>query len=316
MARPPKNACLIYVFGDDSGKFAKFGKTRNPAELRIQQHETRGPTKVNMRPLAVLWGHDSDELALRQKWKAITTEGTFEWVNPKNEKFRNWLRFLRTQAYVARDFTELEKISYVDSRHWLPSIKHEIRYRQGRFNFSNDPWCDLDLDEEGDGDYYTNEVVIAAARHAMGTIDLDPASCRLANSVVRADRFFGALQDGLSEQWSGCIWLNPPFGQWDFWAPKLLSEIQSGRVLQACVLSPARASTAKQFHDVVRRADAVFMPNGRIPFWGPKAGAPDEGHLIYYIGSLVNNFCSAFSPLGTVFVSELHGQQMNVEAAE
>lgn len=315
MGGAPKNACLIYVFGDADGRNAKFGKTRNLAELRMQQHQTRGPTKIEMVPLAVMWGHDSDERTLREKWKNIRIGDTLEWVDPSNEKFRSWLRFLRQQACVATSFDEIEKLPYVDSRYWLPGGKNSLEFRQCRFSFSNDPWHDLNSDEEGDGDYYTNRIVIDAARHAMGSIDLDPASCRLANTVVRAPRFFGALQDGLSEQWNGRIWLNPPFGQWDLWVPKLLSEIQSGRVSQACVLSPARASTAKQFHQIVSRCDAIFFPNGRIPFWGPKAGTPDEGHFIFYIGNQVNNFCNAFGGIGTVFISQ-HTQTMSIEAAE
>lgn len=249
----------------------------------------------------MVWGQDSDESYLRNYWKEIATDDTKEWVNPDDDHFRDWVRFLLKKPFVARTFDECERLPFVDSQHWLPSEKHGVKAAQGSLNFSDDPWFDLELEQVGDGDYYTNAKIIEAARATMGHIDLDPASCIQANTVVKADQFFSALEDGLTQSWHGRIWLNPPFGQWDQWCPKLIDQLQMGNISQACVLVPARAATAKQVHPVVRRADAVFLPNGRIPFWGPKAGTPDEGHPIFYIGANVDRFVEAFSSLGTVF---------------
>lgn len=304
MSKVPQNACIIYVFGDVDERFAKLGKTRNRAELRMKQHATRGPTEVEMVPLALLWGHDADEKALKHHWKSILSQRGTEWVVP-SPSFLEWLRFLRMQPYVARTFDELDSVGFVDPRHWLPGQGHRISQMQGRLKLNNDPWSDLDVDDEGDGDFYTNRIVIDAARQALGGIDLDPASCRLANSVVRASRYFGALQDGLSQEWEGRVWLNPPFGQWEMWAPKLLRELQSGRVTQACLLCPSRATTSKAVHQLLGRSQAVLLPNGRQKFWGPKATSPDEGHFIFYFGENIEAFRTAFEPLGHVFIHNL-----------
>lgn len=300
----PTNACIIYVYGQLDGEYAKLGKTRNRAELRMREHETRGPTRVQMKPLILLYGHDSDEKALKRYWKDILADNGEEWVRPV-EKFRAWLRFMKQQAYVTDKFDELDKMDFVDSRHWLPCARNAFDQAQGRLNFSSDPWSDLDLNEEGDGDFYTHEAIIEAARQTMGRIDLDPASCRKANSAVKAIRFFSALQDGLTQQWEGFVWLNPPFGQWDLWGPKLLTELSSGRVEQACVLMPSRATTAKQNHNLIQKSSAVVIPNGRQKFWGPKATTPDEGHFIFYFGNQLDNFANAFGSIGQVFLSRL-----------
>lgn len=313
MTKPPQNACIIYVFGQQDGQVAKLGKTRNRAELRMKQHETRGPTKSPMRPLVLLHGHDSDEKALIRYWeKHGVPAGGKEWFQP-SEPFKQWLRFMRQQPYVARDLDDIDKMSFVDSRHWLPSEKHRLQQVQGRLVFNNDPWADIDFDDEGDGDFYTNRIVIDAARQALGGIDLDPASCRLANSVVRATRYFGAYQDGLTQDWEGRIWLNPPFGQWDLWAPKLLRELQSGRVDRACMLCPSRATTSKALHQVIGRSQAMVIPSGRQKFWGPKAGTPDEGHFIFYFGDDIEAFRSAFEPIGHIFIHSLESFKANSE---
>jgi hypothetical protein len=62
-------------------------------------------------------------------------------------------------------------------------------------------------------EHFTPAPVIAAARSVLGAIDLDPASCLIANEVVRAEQIYTAADDGLSAPWVGRIFLNPPGGK-------------------------------------------------------------------------------------------------------
>ena len=80
---------------------------------------------------------------------------------------------------------------------------------------------------------------VAAARDVMGGIDLDPASCEVAQATVQAGRFFSKEQDGLAQPWHGRVWLNPPF-EAAVIAPfvaKLLADYQAGAVEQAVILT-------------------------------------------------------------------------------
>lgn len=59
-------------------------------------------------------------------------------------------------------------------------------------------------------EHYTPGEFVEAARHVLGAIDLDPASCARANATVRAARFYSAKDDGLAQPWHGRVILNPP----------------------------------------------------------------------------------------------------------
>lgn len=72
---------------------------------------------------------------------------------------------------------------------------------------------------------YTPGYIADAARAALGgTIDLDPASCALANKTIKATGYFtggSVITDGLQTPWVGCfaptsggstVFLNPPGG--------------------------------------------------------------------------------------------------------
>lgn len=94
-------------------------------------------------------------------------------------------------------------------------------------------------------EWYTPRQYIDAARITMGSIDLDPASCAEANSIVGAARYYTASENGLAQPWAGCVFLNPPYlsltgnaGQYPAWTRKLVDSYELGFVEQAILLIP------------------------------------------------------------------------------
>lgn len=117
------------------------------------------------------------------------------------------------------------------------------------------------LTSSATNEHYTPPEIIAAARYTLGEIDLDPASCARANTVVKARAF--CHRDGLDADWDfeqapARVWLNPPGGKSDpktldplprdadgkqngpgistpaVWWWKLLYELRAGHVKAAC----------------------------------------------------------------------------------
>ena len=155
-------------------------------------------------------------------------------------------------------------------------------------------------------EWYTPEQYVEAARLAMGGIDLDPASCALANQSVRAARYFDRSDNGLQQQWHGRIWLNPPYsdykGQAAGWAAKLLAEYTAGRVSQAVMLVNLSTSYQPAMQQVAS-AGLLCMVDHRIRFYTPQGAgrqAPTQANVIFYLGEHRRQFQEIFKRFGVV----------------
>ena len=152
----------------------------------------------------------------------------------------------------------------------------------------------------GESEWYTPPGLIESARSAMGGIDLDPASSEKAQETVRAKSFFTAENDGLTQNWSGRTWINPPY-EAKLVGPfveKLLSE----PVEQAIILVN-NATETKWGQALLERADAVCFPSGRIQFLdseGRPKQSPLQGQMIVGIGIEVGSFRREFQNIGAV----------------
>jgi ParB family chromosome partitioning protein len=128
-------------------------------------------------------------------------------------------------------------------------------------------------------EWYTTAKYVEAARAVLGSIDLDPASSALANTVVRASTYYTWEEDGLSKHWSGRVWLNPPYssGPIEKFTRKLADHYRAGDVSAAIVLVN-NATETRWFLNVFEPASAACFIRGRIKFWGPAAPSP-QGQL-------------------------------------
>lgn len=158
----------------------------------------------------------------------------------------------------------------------------------------------------GENEWYTPPEYIEAAREAMGSIDLDPASCEVAQANVKARRHFTIDDNGLDKKWSGNVWLNPPYSKEliGLFAEKVVGE--SSRFKQAIVLVNNATDTA-WFHRLASVASAACFMKGRIRFLdkaGSPANTPVQGQVAIYIGPDVEEFREAFSRFGVVLFFE------------
>lgn len=157
----------------------------------------------------------------------------------------------------------------------------------------------------GDVEIYTPENIIEAARRTLGTIDLDPASSAAANERVRATRFFTKEDDGLSQPWSGRVWLNHPFSR-EFnkkWVAKAEQETTSGRVSALCMICFASTSEA-WFRPLLRYPQCFLSP--RTNYLRPDGTiyrGVTKGSVVTYMGRNLMAFANAFQELGEIKVA-------------
>lgn len=61
-------------------------------------------------------------------------------------------------------------------------------------------------------EHHTPPEIVEPCRTLLGSFDLDPASCALANRVVQAKQFYTREDNGFLRSWWGNVFLNPPGG--------------------------------------------------------------------------------------------------------
>jgi ParB family chromosome partitioning protein len=140
----------------------------------------------------------------------------------------------------------------------------------------------------------------------MGEIDLDPASCAMAQETVRAKQYYTAEDDGLTKEWSGNLWVNPPYsaGLIDKFAAKLVREYEAGNVREAIVLVDNRTDTG-WFYGMAVACERICFTRGRINFYNEKtaSSSPANGSALLYFGDDPDTFEEVFAQFGWVVPS-------------
>lgn len=173
----------------------------------------------------------------------------------------------------------------------------------------------------GSIEWYTPPELIEVARRVLGgPIDLDPCSCQEAQEIVKAERFFSAEEDGLSQPWEASkLWMNPPQGTvgdktsvTSLWLDKLFEEIAAGRVQRALVL--VRAAVDCAWFDPLWEFPICFI-RGRpkfIPAAQHQGTRPNTAVCIAGVNVVLDRFVSEFQPWGKIVIPRGDGTSMPV----
>ena len=147
-------------------------------------------------------------------------------------------------------------------------------------------------------EWYTPPEMIERVVAVLGSIDLDPCS-NTGDPNVPAARHFTAIDDGLSRDWSGKVFMNPPYGrEIGLWVSKLRTSFELGHVKEALALVPSRTDAA-WFAEL--RSYARCFLRGRLKFIGGKNSAPFPSMTVY-LGQRTDGFAKVFETLGDVYV--------------
>ena len=106
----------------------------------------------------------------------------------------------------------------------------------------------------------------------------DTDVCALAENA-KCKRFYSPEKDGLSQEWQGVCWCNPPYGREIGKWVKKAAESHCTTVM----LLPARTDT-RWFHDYIYNKAEVRFIKGRLKFGNSKNSAPFPNMVVIFRG--------------------------------
>ncbi len=180
-------------------------------------------------------------------------------------------------------------------------VREQERVMQLSLSNEFDYNSDLDTDNLTDQWYTPRSIIDRITLLYDGLIDLDPASCQEANSLVRAKVFYNEMQDGLSKKWFGNVFCNPPYStpKIGFFCEKVVEEYEKNRIKQAVMLLKEGATNA-WFRPL--RPYLTGYLNKRVKFINGTNGqiceSPRSGHCMVYLGENKERFINLLSEEG------------------
>lgn len=309
--------CWVYLLGEVTGEDIKVGySTGETMRGRLAQVRREQSTNANYVLLAAMRGDRKEERAIKRYFADIRrhdkgTRTEYFWPRPELTEYANWLRqWWWTSIDPAESSADVLAMS---PEMWLPQPDRRLEpppddpdqmiqpYRDLSGPLAGTPWDWMLSPKQSVQDYFTPPEYIAAAREAMGGLDLDAASHPIANRAHKVPDYFHINRSAFDNDWYGRVWLNPPYGNNAPWFERIIKFLDSGAVDQLCMLSPVWAFTTGLAKDTVMRRSAGMMLLHPTPkFWGNadnKTGV-NHPHAVVYFGHRVDEFFNAFGFLG------------------
>ena len=160
---------------------------------------------------------------------------------------------------------------------------------------------------------YTPKHIIDICRNVCGGFDLDPASCAEANEVVQAHTYFSQEDDGLTKEWHGNVWCNPPYsreaGGVKRWVEKAMQQMVIGNTDATFML--LNSNTSSKFFQILCNSGhvEVCFLSKRLKFSEPGGevlGKPMSGSvlaLISHNSALRSTFRKEIKTMGVVMIN-------------
>jgi phage N-6-adenine-methyltransferase len=119
--------------------------------------------------------------------------------------------------------------------------------------------------------------VFARLEQKFGPFGLDP--CATAENA-KCPRYFTRADDGLAQEWTGLVFMNPPYGrEIGRWMAKAWEASQSSAGLVVCLV-PARTDT-RWWHEWAMRGEIEFL-RGRLRFGDLRNSAPFPSAVVVF----------------------------------
>jgi len=153
----------------------------------------------------------------------------------------------------------------------------------------------FDRGKPNNNEYATRPELWRPIRKAVGGFNTDPAGGAEAQDI--ADTVFTIAENGMSKDWVGKVWLNPPFSDKVRWYKKLIAERKAGNCTLGVALCPVDTST-QWFQNWFAQADLICWLEGRD--WYVADGQPSFNTAVGVFGESPPELLDVLGGLGTV----------------
>ena len=146
-------------------------------------------------------------------------------------------------------------------------------------------------------EWNTPLIIIDNTIKLLGNIDLDPCSNE-GEPNISADEHYTEKEDGLSKEWHGNVYMNPPYGrEIKKWVDYICDQFEKGNIQGAIALLPSRTDT--DWFQRLRKYPRCFI-KGRLKFSDNGNSAPFPSMAVY-LGKNTDKFIRVFSELGDIY---------------
>ncbi|MDZ5810353.1 DNA N-6-adenine-methyltransferase [Halorubrum sp. AD140] len=137
---------------------------------------------------------------------------------------------------------------------------------------------------------------------ALNGIDLDP--CAGPDTNI-GDTNYTVSDDGLSMEWHGSVFVNPPFTEKSDWLDKTIQEVSAGNASVVVVLTPDSTDVQSWWHGkIAPHASYICFLEGRLAYIDPDTGhqlnSPPFGTALSVFGEPSDNLVSTLNDWGQV----------------
>ena len=156
-------------------------------------------------------------------------------------------------------------------------------------------------------EWYTPKHVLERVRTVMGGIDLDPASCDIAQNWVKAEKYYTKEDDALKRHWYGHVFMNPPYSNALIkrFIKHLVDEYEAGNIKEFICLT--NSGTDTKWNSMLQKYLQVYT-NGRIRFIQPNGmekASGSRGQVFTYAGPNPEKFIQQFTEDGFCWTPNL-----------
>jgi len=161
--------------------------------------------------------------------------------------------------------------------------------------------------------WHTPIAYVDAIREVLGGIDLDPASCDIAQRRIQAKTYYTPENDAFGHSWLGTVMLNPYHTEESRWFEKAITEYRAGHMTAGIIITHTKCTYEDWFHDLLVEASAVCFIKGRINWIADhvvdeiaakRCGITldikhdKHGTVIFYLGGKPDKFVDIFRGFG------------------